>query len=137
MLPEHDGSDGDISLSSCETLQTDLSTLTCVHGACNNFLLQQDPLTGHLTLLPVHIAVPITGQKSLSDDNMRNKSDIKREGSVSPERTKGQIQSVTSERCSCLQHIIDLLRHQLIFEGHLESGSKGNVFNPHFSLNLV
>lgn len=37
--------------------------VSCSTGVYNNFLLQQDPLSGRLTLFPVHIAVsqPITG----------------------------------------------------------------------------
>lgn len=133
---EDDGSDGGFSSSGSKTLQKcpatlrttdvqlDLSTLTCVRGICNNFLLQQDPLTGHLTLLPVHISVlqPITGREALngeqlkkkstkpSFENIDNKSDcaINRESSVSPET-----QCVTS-------HIIHLIRHQFDFDGHVE-----------------
>lgn len=37
--------------------------VACSTGVYNNFLLQQDPQSGHLTLFPVHIAVsqPLTG----------------------------------------------------------------------------
>lgn len=37
--------------------------ISCSTGVCHNFLLQQDPQNGQLTLVPVHIAVsqPITG----------------------------------------------------------------------------
>ncbi|XP_056617099.1 kinase non-catalytic C-lobe domain-containing protein 1 isoform X2 [Triplophysa dalaica] len=147
---ERDVVDGDFSSSSSKTLQNspaspqasdiqpDLSTLTCVCGICYNFLLQQDPLTGHLTLLPVHIAMlqPITGQESLSggrlikksEEDIKNKSDINRESSVSPERRNVKVhpetQSVSSQRHSCIQQITHLLRHQFIFDGHLENGSE-------------
>lgn len=154
--------DGDFSSSSSKTLrnspaspqasdiQPDLSTLTCVRGICNNFVLHQDPLTGHLTLLPVHIAMlqPITGQESLSggrlikksEEDIKNKSDINRESSVSPERRNVKVhpetQSVSSQRHSCIQQITHLLRHQFIFDGHLENGSEdlamGKPFKPHF-----
>ncbi|XP_051508287.1 kinase non-catalytic C-lobe domain-containing protein 1 isoform X2 [Myxocyprinus asiaticus] len=69
----------------------DFPTLSHANGICNNFLLQQDPQTGHLTLLPVQIAVlqPITGldllkteplnkkliklpSSGISDDNIKN-----------------------------------------------------------------
>ncbi|XP_049337115.1 kinase non-catalytic C-lobe domain-containing protein 1 isoform X2 [Astyanax mexicanus] len=48
------------SLPNCSGLSTSAVTTT---GVYNNYLLQQDPQTGLLTLFPVHIAVsqPITG----------------------------------------------------------------------------
>lgn len=48
--------------SNSHTLPT-YSNISCSTGVYNNFLLQQDPQSGRLTLFPVHIAVsqPITG----------------------------------------------------------------------------
>ncbi|XP_073690626.1 kinase non-catalytic C-lobe domain-containing protein 1-like [Garra rufa] len=119
---EDDGTS--VSSSSCKTLvnspppaipqitnqetvnQPNFPTLSCANGICNNFLLQQDPQTGRLTLLPVQIAVlqPITDAESLntkpekaSDDSVRNEN-------------------------SCLQHIIELLREQFALDGDLENG---------------
>ncbi len=53
--------------------QPHFPALSCANGTCNNFLLQQDPLTGSLTLLPVQIAVPqpITGADPLSTEPVK------------------------------------------------------------------
>ncbi|XP_065152338.1 kinase non-catalytic C-lobe domain-containing protein 1 isoform X2 [Paramisgurnus dabryanus] len=129
--------------------QSDFLTLPCDHGICNNFLLHQDPRTGHLTLLPVQITVPqpITGLDPLSeqllnkkftklsfrqaDDNITNKSgsDTDQDSSVSPERShqrknsKAQsIKHAAPSQSSCLQQLIDLLRAEFVFDGYLENG---------------
>ncbi|KAL1263707.1 hypothetical protein QQF64_006446, partial [Cirrhinus molitorella] len=82
--------------------------LSCANGICNNFLLQQDPQTGLLTLLPVQISVlqPITGVDDFSAESLNKK----------PEKP-----SDVSVRSSCLQHIIELLREQFALDDNLEN----------------
>ncbi len=117
------------SSSSCKTPQithqeTDgqprFPALSCANGMCNNFLLQQDPLTGSLTLLPVQIAVPqpITGADPLSTDP------LKASGVSVTHRDSGtDIRAV--HHCmkrSRLQHIMELLREEFTFDEGLENG---------------
>ncbi|XP_016309288.1 protein very KIND-like, partial [Sinocyclocheilus anshuiensis] len=129
--------------------QPNFPTLSCANGICNNFLLQQDPQTGRLTLLPVQIAVlqPITGADHFSseplnkkppkpsEDSMRNESVCvtRRDSAVSPESAVADItvqpnaaphcMNLSSpQRCLCLQHVIELLREQFAFDGYLENG---------------
>ncbi|XP_043110717.1 kinase non-catalytic C-lobe domain-containing protein 1 [Puntigrus tetrazona] len=75
--------------------QPPFPALSCSNGARNNFLLQQDPLTGSLTLLPVQIAVlqPITGPDHAAPADAGN-------------------ESVFVSRRDCLQNIMELLREQ-------------------------
>lgn len=55
--------------------QPNYPTLPCDNGFYNNFLLQQDPQTGSLTLLPVQIAMlqPITGVHHFSAEPLNIK----------------------------------------------------------------
>ncbi|XP_016342806.1 protein very KIND [Sinocyclocheilus anshuiensis] len=115
--------------------QPHFPALSCANGICNNFLLQQDPLTGNLTLLPVQIAVlqPITGADEASDGSVRNESVCltHRDSAVSPESpvTDIRVQPHAPPHCvnispsrSRLQHIIELLREQFAFDGYLKNG---------------
>lgn len=132
--------------------QPNFPALSCANGICNNFLLQQDPQTGRLTLLPVQIAVlqPITGvdhfsTESLitkpqkpSDDGVRNESmcESHRDSTVSSESPTANITvqsnaaphcmnhgpSRSRQRSSCLQHVIELLREEIALENYLENG---------------
>ncbi|XP_016384169.1 protein very KIND-like [Sinocyclocheilus rhinocerous] len=125
--------------------QPNFPALSCANGICNNFLLQQDPQTGCLTLLPVQITVlqPITGADHFSseplnkkppkpsEDSMRNESVCvtRRDSAVSPESPVADItvqphcMNLSSpQRCLCLQHVIELLREQFAFDGYLENG---------------
>lgn len=132
--------------------QPNVPALSCVNGICNNFLLQQDPQTGRLTLLPVQIAVlqPITGTDHFSsespnkkppkpsEDSVRTESICvtHRDSAVSPESPVADIIvqpnsgphcmnlscSHSRQRGLCLQHVTELLREEFAFDGHLENG---------------
>lgn len=105
--------------------QPNYLALPCDNGFCNNFLLQQDPQTGHLTLLPVQIAElqPITGVGHFSaeplniklpnplcsvksDVSIRNErgcvSHREHDSAVSPER------AVNITAPHCLNHTLTL-----------------------------
>ncbi|KAL0178720.1 hypothetical protein M9458_027614, partial [Cirrhinus mrigala] len=131
--------------------QPNFPTLSCANGICNNFLLQQDPQTGRLTLLPVQIAVlqPITGvdhfsTESLikipakpSDDGVRDESVCvsRRDSPVSPESPVANIavepnaaphcmnhsSSRSRHRSLCLQHVVELLREEFALDGYLKN----------------
>lgn len=106
--------------------QPHFPALSCANGICNNFLLQQDPLTGSLTLLPVQIAVPqpITGVDPLSTEPLKASG-----GSVSvthrDSETDIRAQLNAVHHCmkrSRLQHITELIRDQFTFDASLENG---------------
>ncbi|XP_051773581.1 kinase non-catalytic C-lobe domain-containing protein 1 isoform X2 [Ctenopharyngodon idella] len=110
--------------------QPNYLALPCDNGICNNFLLQQDPQTGHLTLLPVQIAElqPITGVDHFSaeplnmklpnplssvksDDTIRNErgcvSHRDNDSTVSPERALNiTVQANTAPHC--MSHTLTL-----------------------------
>uniref|UniRef100_A0A9J8DIF4 Kinase non-catalytic C-lobe domain containing 1 n=1 Tax=Cyprinus carpio carpio TaxID=630221 RepID=A0A9J8DIF4_CYPCA len=132
--------------------QPNVPALSCVNGICNNFLLQQDPQTGRLTLLPVQIAVlqPITGTDHFSSESPNKKPPkpsedsvriesvcvTHRDSTVSPESPVADIRvqpnsaphcmnlscSHSRQRGLCLQHVTELLREEFAFDGHLENG---------------
>uniref|UniRef100_A0A8C2K2D0 Kinase non-catalytic C-lobe domain containing 1 n=1 Tax=Cyprinus carpio TaxID=7962 RepID=A0A8C2K2D0_CYPCA len=131
--------------------QPNVPALSCVNGICNNFLLQQDPQTGRLTLLPVQIAVlqPITGTDHFSSESPNKKPPkpsedsvriesvcvTHRDSAVSPESPVTDIivqpnsaphclnlsRSHSRQRGLCLQHVTELLREEFAFDGHLEN----------------
>ncbi|XP_077073629.1 kinase non-catalytic C-lobe domain-containing protein 1 [Siphateles boraxobius] len=132
--------------------QPNYPTLPCDNGIYNNFLLQQDPQTGFLTLLPVQIAVlqPITGMHHFSaeplnmtlpkpsvkpDATLRNERVSvcdRDDNSVCPERAVNisaphcmnhtRTLSSSCRRCSCLKRVCDLIREEVTFDGYLENG---------------
>ncbi|XP_052468484.1 kinase non-catalytic C-lobe domain-containing protein 1 isoform X1 [Carassius gibelio] len=116
--------------------QPNFPVLSCANGICNNFLLQQDPQTGRLTLLPVQITVlqPITGSEpvKLSEDSVRPESVCvtPRDSSVSPESPVADIRvqpnaaprcmnpsSCSPQRCSSLEHVMELLTEEFALDG--------------------
>ncbi|XP_056093181.1 kinase non-catalytic C-lobe domain-containing protein 1 [Rhinichthys klamathensis goyatoka] len=132
--------------------QPNYPTLPCDNGIYKNFLLQQDPHTGNLTLLPVQIAVlqPITGVHHFSaeplniklpkpsvkpDATLRNErvSVCHRDNnSASPERAVNISAphcvnhslplSSSCWRCASVKRVCDLIREEFTFDGCLEDG---------------
>ncbi|XP_016108081.1 protein very KIND [Sinocyclocheilus grahami] len=131
--------------------QPHFPAFSCANGICNNFLLQQDPLTRSLTLLPVQIAMlqPITGTDEASDGSVRNESVCltHRDSAVSPESpvTDIGLQPNAAPHCvnlspsrSRLQHIIELLREQFAFNGYLKNGVQALAMGEYiFSLETL
>ncbi len=144
---EDDGTAGVFSVgysssSSCKTPVTPQITnqetdgqphfpaLSCANGICNNFLLQQDPLTGSLTLLPVQIAVlqPITGADHFSTEALKASAGRVRNESICvthrDSETEIRAQPSAVHHCmkhSRLLHIIELLREEFTFDADLEN----------------
>ncbi|XP_066535022.1 kinase non-catalytic C-lobe domain-containing protein 1 isoform X2 [Hoplias malabaricus] len=123
---------------------------TTATGVYNNYLLQQDPQTGRLTLFPVQIAVshPITGldhnvsldagsetdineecvtqngesEHHVTSSCFRNKSGTLPCNTASSESTDAHGTCLTGERSLILQQIISLIREEFAFDGYLENG---------------
>ncbi|KAF4106167.1 kinase non-catalytic C-lobe domain-containing protein 1 isoform X2 [Onychostoma macrolepis] len=111
--------------------QPHFPALSCANGICKNFLLQQDPLTGSLTLLPVQIAVlqPITGVDHFITEPLESSAgSVRNESICVTHRDSGtdiRVQLNAEHHCmkrSRLQHIIELLREEFAFDGYLENG---------------
>ncbi|KAG1963052.1 kinase non-catalytic C-lobe domain-containing protein 1 isoform X2 [Pimephales promelas] len=127
--------------------QPNYPTLPCDNGIYNNFLLQQDPHTGNLTLLPVQIAVlqPITGVHHFSTDPLniqlpkpsvepdaplRNDRvsvchrDDDNSVNISAPRCVNHTLPLSSScwRCTCVKCVCDLIRGEFTFDGCLENG---------------
>uniref|UniRef100_A0AAR2JVI0 Ras-GEF domain-containing protein n=1 Tax=Pygocentrus nattereri TaxID=42514 RepID=A0AAR2JVI0_PYGNA len=124
------------------------SSLSCATatGVYNNYLLQQDPQTGHLTLFPIQIAVsqPITGldlslpfsatsetnknedcdtshvtQNGQSEHHATSSQYKKRNGNIAH---NGAHPNSMDHRHLILQQVIGLIREEFAFDGYLESG---------------
>ncbi|XP_036429471.1 kinase non-catalytic C-lobe domain-containing protein 1 [Colossoma macropomum] len=124
------------------------SSLSCATatGVYNNYLLQQDPQTGRLTLFPIQIAVsqPITGfdfslpfsaasetdknedcntshvtQNGQSEHHATSSYYKKRNGNMPHNRAHP---NSTGHRHLILQQVIGLIREEFAFDGYLESG---------------
>lgn len=133
--------------------QPNYPTLPCDNGIYNNFLLQQDPQTGNLTLLPVQIAVlqPITGVHHFSaeplniklpnpsvkpDAGLRNERVCHRDNNVNISAPHCMNHTLTlsssCRRCSCVKRVCDLIREEFTFDGHLENGLGDLPMGNHF-----
>lgn len=96
--------------------------VSCSTGSYNNFLLQQDPQSGHLTLFPVHIAVsqPITGL----DLSLPFREDL--ETDIGSQNTQHDVQHFTKNG-----------EYDHHFTSSYHKNSKGNIPNNSDHLNTT
>ncbi|CDQ79901.1 unnamed protein product [Oncorhynchus mykiss] len=139
------------SSSSCQSS-------SCSHltgsGVFNNFLLRQDPLTGHLTLVPVQITVPeslhglelnlpLTSSSSYLQASMPHPHN----GEVGPRTGEGEGEHLSESHGPpqgdslpppsplmnpSLQEVIGLLRAEFAFNGYLENGVEDLAMGEYF-----
>ncbi|XP_062852260.1 kinase non-catalytic C-lobe domain-containing protein 1 isoform X2 [Trichomycterus rosablanca] len=114
-------------------------SISCSTGVYNNFLLQQDPQSGCLTLFPVQIAQPITDLdlRTVSKTAEKQDSNVhhvthngKSEQHDLNEKKKVMLNNkahldttdITGQKHLLLQQVIGLLREEFAFDGYLENG---------------